>query len=84
MRYRSSARGLLREEHAYECLEIAHTLLRICGEQTRRDAEGLRSDHRHRVLTPELRKGADEMQTAKAVIAVVPDVVEGTSPYDQE
>ncbi len=76
--------GLSSEEHSYEVPEIAHAFLRLRGEQTRCRCERLRSQNGHRIGTAEFRKGADKVKGTDVFVAVVPNVVEGTSPYDQE
>jgi hypothetical protein len=69
-------REVLGEAESQQRLKTAYTLFHIPGKETRYEAEKLRSEDRDRVVAAKLRNGTDKIETADAILAIMPEVVE--------
>ena len=57
-------------------LKTPYALFYIRGKETWYEAEKLRRENRQRLVTTELRNGTDDVDTADAILAVMPNIVE--------
>src|SRR5438067_9896833 len=69
-------RRLAGEAHAQQRIKTAHALLHIRRHASWYETEELRGEDRHRVVTAKLRDASDEVDTADAILAVMPEIVE--------
>jgi len=55
---------------------LPYALFHLRGEETWHEAEKLRGENRHRLITAKLSNGTNKGDAADAILAVMPDIVE--------